>query len=81
MIENENNDVSINHPIGDTKTSFLTPFPSNLNRCVEYVLREARLKNYYFGKYCQFSANSRAATAGDAVNQTRGQTSEGIFDG
>jgi len=25
--------------------------------------------------------NGRAATAGDAVNQTRGQTSEGIFDG
>jgi len=25
--------------------------------------------------------NGRATTAGDAVNQTRGQTSEGIFDG
>ena len=25
--------------------------------------------------------NGRAATAGDAVNHTRGQTSEGIFDG
>ena len=25
--------------------------------------------------------NRRAATAGDAVNQTRGQTSEGIFNG
>jgi len=25
--------------------------------------------------------NGRAATAGDAVNQTRGQTNEGIFDG
>ena len=66
MSENENNDVSINHPKGDTKTSFrydkhLRPFymrvPAPLSqairhRCVEYVLREARLRNYYFGKYC-----------------------------
>ena len=25
--------------------------------------------------------NGRAATAGDTVNETRGQTSEGVFDG
>ena len=25
--------------------------------------------------------NGRAATAGDAVNETRGQTSKGVFDG
>ena len=25
--------------------------------------------------------NCRAATAGDAVNQTRGQTAKGLFDG
>ena len=27
------------------------------------------------------NVNVRAATAGDAVNQTRGQTSKGVFDG